>query len=619
MCVQAATLSISCSSGLELFGETQPFRLRLQAGVQSATLCAPVSCATPDNLVDCLIDCASLSITHGTDCDAITQAIIQQIGMCIDDQAGAFMTWTAVTGVGLCIESQREFHCCVCGDEFGLDCSTGLGHPLDICPIYNLCNGEFGDEMNPIDNTGLTLECIAKACPPTPTPTPTVTPTFTETVTPTETSTPTNTPPLPTATATNTPTVTAAATSTQTPTATTPQATATATNTPTATPPETSTPTPTDPAFVCDSGYYILDSFGGRHRVGNPVNIMGPVYFGNDIARDLEKADCNIGPASDLVVLDGYGAVHFVANSGCNIAQEFYFQTESANPPFTEGRAVDLQMTADSAGFWVLTDYGEIYRAGSAGTTLVGVGQMGLLGFDVPTMRDPGTLNLSPNGASLRAVSFVAIDEDENSQADGYVVLDSMGGRFHFEPDGSEVVAGSRAGQPANDPERLLDPASYVWPFFPGLDIARDMELHQTQQGVVILDGWDGIHPVPVNEITNPVWFARNEDPMNLGNPAQTVGMPYIVLGFDDPSTMGSDEGDGSAFGIDAESIFTDLEFAEGCQGLYTLTKHGAVFVLGDARPVETEPIPGYGNSPYFFPFLYAEDMEVFGKLETGF
>jgi hypothetical protein len=94
--------------------------------------------------------------------------------------------------------------------------------------------------------------------------------------------------------------------------------------------------------------------------------------------------------------------------------------------------------------------------------------------------------------------------------------------------------------------------------------------------------------------------------------------MPYVVLGFDDPNT-GGNEGDGGAFGIDAESIFTDLEFAEGCQGLYTLTKHGAVFVLGDARPVETEPIPGYGNSPYFFPFLYAEDMEVFGKLETGF
>jgi hypothetical protein len=392
-------------------------------------------------------------------------------------------------------------------------------------------------------------------------------------------------------------------------------------DTPTPTPQETPTETPTNTPAGCDAGYYILDSFGGRHRVGNPVNIVGPVYFGNNIARDLEKADCSVSGVSDLVVLDGYGAVHFVAESGCNIAQDFYFQTESQNPPFQEGRAVDVQMTADSAGFWVLTDYGEIFRAGSAGTTaVVGTDQTGVLGFEIPTMRDPGTLNLTPNGTSLRAVSFVAIDEDGNSQADGYVVLDSMGGQFRYEADGTEVVAGSRAGQPANDPEHLLDPSSYVWPFFPGLDIARDIELHQTQQGVVILDGWDGIHPVPVNDIANPVWFARNEDPMNLGNPLQTVGMPYIVLGFDDPSTPEM-EGDGAAFGIDAESIFTDLEFAEACQGLYTLTKHGAVFVMGDARPVDTEPVPNFGNSPYFFPFLYAEAIEIFGPVadETPF
>ena len=49
----------------------------------------------------------------------------------------------------------------------------------------------------------------------------------------------------------------------------------------------------------------------------------------------------------------------------------------------------------------------------------------------------------------------------------------------------------------------MLDPTAYVWPFFPGLDIARDIELHGTQQGVVILDGWDGIHPVPVDIVTN--------------------------------------------------------------------------------------------------------------------
>jgi hypothetical protein len=386
---------------------------------------------------------------------------------------------------------------------------------------------------------------------------------------------------------------------------------------PTLTPTDTPSPTETREQLACDVGYYLLDSFGGRHRVGNPIDIVGPVYFGNDIARDLEKADCVIGPASDLAVLDGFGAVHFVANSGCNIPQLFYFANESEE--FPQGRAVDLQMTADSAGFWVLTDYGEIFRAGSAGTTAVGVGQIGVLGFDVPTMRDPGTLNLTPNGTSLRAVSFVAIDEDTNSVADGYVVLDSMGGRFHYLPDGSPVPAGTSTGLVGNEPLRLLDPTGYVWPFFPGLDIARDIELHPTQQGVVILDGWDGIHPVPVNDPANPVFFARNE--ISPGIPAQTVGMPYIVLGFDDPTTdmPGEDEGDPNLYGLDAESVFVDLEFSAVCpdSGLYTLDKFGGVFVLGDARPNPSEPVPGFGGSPYFFPFLYAEAIEIFGPDET--
>jgi hypothetical protein len=372
-------------------------------------------------------------------------------------------------------------------------------------------------------------------------------------------------------------------------------------------------PTPTPTQGPCDSGYYILDSFGARHRVGNPPLITGSVSFGNDIARDLEKADCPTSPTPDLVVLDGFGVPHFVGNSACNIPQDFYFEDFGTYP---QGRAVDMQLTADSAGFWVLTDYGEIHLAGSAinsGTTTLGIGRSGILGFDIPTMRDEGTSNLTSNGTSLRAVAFFALDEDGNSQAEAYVVLDSMSGQFRYEADGSEVIANSRAGEPENDPEHLLDPASIPWPFFPGLDIARDMELHPSQQGVVILDGWDGIHPVPAFVPSNPVWFAQNED--STGAPTQSVGMPYVIHGFDDPTTTGVDESDPDRFGIDAASVFTDLELSADCPsgGLYTLDRFGGVFALGAARPVETETSPNFGDSPYFFPFLLAENMEFFG------
>ena len=376
----------------------------------------------------------------------------------------------------------------------------------------------------------------------------------------------------------------------------------------------------------CDSGYYLLDSYGGRHRIGNPAEIIGPVFFGRDIARDLEVARSSSSAKSipfveNLAVLDGYGAVHLVAGSGNAIQQEFYFPE---SPGFPEGRAVDLQMSRDGQGFWVLTDYGGIYRAGSVKSAtepalVPGTDRMGVLGVDVPfgSMRNPGTPN--PGGASLRAVSFAAMDLDRDSRAEAYILLDSQGGRFHLDPDGALIPEGSSTGQPENDPLRLIDPVGYIWPFFPGLDIARDLEVVDSLVGVVILDGWDGIHPVPVNIESNPVYFATNRVSNADTSPRSNVGMPYVRGGFDDPSTDTIDEGDPNVIGLDAASVFTDLEFTRCEGGLYTLDKFGGVFALGNAREDDLEVTAPFTGSPYFYPFLYAEDMEVFGSDETMF
>jgi len=402
----------------------------------------------------------------------------------------------------------------------------------------------------------------------------------------------------------------------------TPTPTLTLTETSTATPTPTPTRTSTQPP--CVSGYYLLDSFGGRHRVGNPFLITGPVYFGEPIARDMERALCDAAGAAtpDLVVLDGFGGVHFVASSECNILQEFYFGNVDKNE-FPQGRAVDLEMAADSLGFWVLTDYGGIYRAGSSKepsdpALVPDTDRTGVLGYDVPfgQMRDPELPE--PGGASLRAVSLAVIDFDRDGRAEGYLILDSQGGRFHLQPDGTPFLDGAFAGFPVNHPLRLLDPTGYVWPFFKGLDIARDAELFKTQEGLVILDGWDGIHPVPVDVETNPVYFANNRASNADDTPLQEVGLPYVTNGFDDPDTPDI-ESDREAFGFDAESVFADLEFSAGCNdGLYTLDKFGGIFAFGSARTNEKEPFPQFGGSPYFFPFLYAEDIELFAGDETG-
>ncbi|MCA9416012.1 MAG: hypothetical protein KC917_07070, partial [Candidatus Omnitrophica bacterium] len=569
-CVQAATLTISCSGTIGEFGFPNNPRLRFHMGVLSATSCDPVSSPTETLLVECDIDCSQFvtppakGISTGN-CDTVIETLALDIGQCIDDQSGGLMQWKYVTGVGLLITSEVEFHCVMCGDEFGLPCSQQIGYPIGVCPLYNVCNGEDGDE-NPVSlQSGLGFACEEAECAMIPTPTPT----FTET--PTET----------------------------------------ATETPTETPTETATQGP------CDSGYYILDSYGGRHRVGNPIIITGAIYFGEDIARDMERATNQMGN-EDLVVLDGYGAAHFVEDPSSNVSQMFYFPENDM--------AVDIEMAADSQGFWVLTDDARIYRAGSAmgsDPAEVPIANLPPVGNDVTIpdeMRDQAFVGLQ--GGTLRAVALVVIDEDLNSVADGYIVMDSMGGHYHFANDGSDILPNSSAGSPVNSPERLLDPEAYAWPFFPGLDIARDMELHPTQQGVVILDGWDGIHPVPVDETTNPVFFANNRDPLNPTELITTTGMPYVVNGFDDPST-GVDEGDQSVYAYDASSVFTDLEFSPNCASFYTLDKFGGIFVFGEAREIDTVPVPQFGNSPYFFPNQLAEDLELFdiseSEVETNF
>ncbi|MCG3195563.1 MAG: hypothetical protein GHCLOJNM_00029 [bacterium] len=367
---------------------------------------------------------------------------------------------------------------------------------------------------------------------------------------------------------------------------------------------------------LCEDGYYLLDSFGGRHRVGTPPVIQGSLLFSEPIARSLESVVV-AAPESmepDLAVLDGFGVVHFVGSPSEAPAPEFMFPPSGA---FPKGRAVDFEMTEDDRGFWVLTDFGGIYRAGTAKEedeppVVPGTDQMGILGFDVPfgQMRAPTLPN--PGGASLRAVSLIVIDHDRDSRAEGYIFLDSQGGPHFLQPDGRPFEAGSLSGLPMNHPLRLLDPAGYIWPFFPGLDILRASARHSSIRGVLLLDGWGGLHPVPNDSETNPVFFATNRTSVGDPTPRHTVGMPYIVAGFDDPATPGVDEGDPSAFGMDTASIFKQLAFGFCEGGFYTLDRYGGIYTFGTTRPIESELPPRFEGSPNFYPWLRAEDMVFF-------
>jgi hypothetical protein len=368
-----------------------------------------------------------------------------------------------------------------------------------------------------------------------------------------------------------------------------------------------------------DSGYVILDGLGGRHNVGLVTPISGPVYYGVDIAKDLEVARSGIGTVTDFIVLDQFGGATFVANAGDTPAQGFNF-------PDGTSPAVDVEIANDSAGFWVLRANGEIYAAGSAlasgdGSTPVASTPVALdfpFGGAVPRNDNPLTPAGDPD-ASVRAVGFAVVQSGDPTAPTGIVVLDSQGGHYILTGSGANELDDDAAGSILNGPGGASET---VYPFWQGLDIGRDIELHPAggaADGVGIYDGWGGVHPVPVNVASSGVQFLRNE-----GDTASTVGLPYLVLGFDDPTTP-ENEGDTGTFGIDSQSIFKDLEFCSfttgqvgaekgtdsGGDGIYVLDGFGGVFALGGTRILGPDnPAPAFTGGPYFFPNPIVRDLE---------
>lgn len=391
--------------------------------------------------------------------------------------------------------------------------------------------------------------------------------------------------------------------------------------------PDSSNPIPTvggsiqcgyvDRIGCVDSGYSILDGFGGRHQVGMGPLINGPVYFGTDIATDVEHSGSVFG-ATDILVLDRFGGVSFVANAGETPASSFAF-------PDGTSPAVDVEIANDNAGFWVLRADGGIYATGSAlaggsdGSLPVAQTPVALdfpFGGAVPRNTNPRTPAIDPD-ANVRAVGFVVVQSDDPLAPIGIVVLDSQGGHYILSGSGADEMDDDVTNSILNAPGGS---GETVYPFWQGLDIGRDIELHPNglaTDGVGIYDGFGGVHPVPVNDSASGVQFLRNE-----GFPRSAVGLPYLTIGFDDPTTA-EDESDTTTFGIDSQSIFRDLEFCQrlgfvlrkgfprGGEGVYVLDAFGGVFTLGNTRRLGFDnPSPSFTGGPYFFPNPLARDLE---------
>jgi hypothetical protein len=368
-----------------------------------------------------------------------------------------------------------------------------------------------------------------------------------------------------------------------------------------------------------DTVYYILDGLGGRHPVPPSLRLFsGPVYFGVDVAKDMEMVDPSPDPMSgamDILVLDRFGGASFVEDATHTPAQGFMF-------PDGTSQAVDVALANGGEGFWVLRADGRIYAAGS---TLAGGADGSLPVAQTPVALDfpfggtvPRNSNpLTPPGdpdASIRAVGFAVVQSADPLAPTGFVVLDSQGGHYILTGSGAALLDDDTANSILNGPGGTSET---VYPFWQGLDIGRDIELHPdgaATDGVGIYDGFGGVHPVPVNNPASGVQFLRNDGTDIGGVGASTVGLPYLTIGFDDPATA-QDEADTTTFGVDSHSIFKDLEFctftgrrlAGKCGsraggGVYVLDGFGGVFVLGNTRQ--------FTGGPYFFPNPIVRDLE---------
>lgn len=330
------------------------------------------------------------------------------------------------------------------------------------------------------------------------------------------------------------------------------------TATPTPTQPEpTATPTATTPPPV--GAQIVMDGFGGFHPAGNAPDLLNKESFypGFDIVRDFEILPDNSG----VVAVDGYGASIVLPFPGGSPKLKGSLQTidRTILPPFTPGldQYTSLVATADSAGYWVMNESGQIFGVGSglpAGATQAMLIDLGL------------DLTPDPRDGRNRAVDFAVVENASGVQA--IVVLTAYGSQLV--PAGDVAAIGL---QMANGV--VTGDGTYGAPFF-GWDIARDIDLEPMGWGYMILDGFGGIHPVGGARAAYDTAFLNGPRP---GMPAEAGG--HVYFGWD---------------------VAEKIDYTSDGLGLIMLDAFGGVHFDGMVTPA-------YGA---YFNFDIARDVELY-------
>ncbi len=310
------------------------------------------------------------------------------------------------------------------------------------------------------------------------------------------------------------------------------------------------------PATDAD-GYYLLDGFGTVHTVGAAQPLFNNIFYGFDIARDLDAIANETDWVSGYYYMNGFGDQWAIGDA-----------TQAVNYPwFGWDIAKDLEIAVDFTlgtnaytGYWVLDGYGGVHPVPLTGTgnnyiktyanspSSPAAGEVVWFGWDIARDLEVSVLWVGATDSQTNQFSY-------RPRANGYFILDGWGA-VH-----SSIV--NETGYPM-DPAWFGSPV----PYFPGFDIARAFEMTASQKGFYLLDGYGAVHRIG-----------------DAGTSFPTGSQSTPVFGWD---------------------IARDLALVQdpGGQvtGYYVLDGLGIVNAAGDAQLFPTSP---------FFGWDIARDIEV--------
>ncbi len=221
------------------------------------------------------------------------------------------------------------------------------------------------------------------------------------------------------------------------------------------------------PGSVMDQTGLELDAYGGLHAFGTPALTIGqePYFPGLDIARDFVFLPSGTGGYE----LDGYGGIH-PFSIGANA-----LPPQPGQYPYYPGKDLAKKITILSTGTggYELDAYGGVHPWSAVGGAL------------------PAQISEAPYYPNNNIARDLWLDPASTAAASSGYELDGFGG-FHPWWAGTAAAPATMA----------------VYPYYPGLDIARIMWFQPGASSAASngyqLDGYGGIHPFAANGVLTP-------------------------------------------------------------------------------------------------------------------